>query len=48
MYSKKFDKISLNKKNIQLSKKEIVSITEKLDPKIKQAILVSIAMGIVG
>ena len=37
-YSKKFDKISLNKKNIQLSKKEIVSITKKLDPKIKQAI----------
>ena len=37
-YSKKFDKISLNKKNIQLSNKEIISIIKKLDPKIKKAI----------
>ncbi len=37
-YSKKFDKIDLNKKNIQISNKEIISITSKLDPKIKKAI----------
>ena len=37
-YSKKFDKISLNKKNIQLSNKEIISIIKKLDPKVKKAI----------
>ena len=42
-YSKKFDKILLNKKNIQLSNKEIVSITKKLDPKIKQAINLAFA-----
>ena len=37
-YSKKFDKISLNKNNIQLNNKEIISIISKLDPKIKKAI----------
>ncbi len=37
-YSKKFDKIDLNKNNIQISNKEIISITSKLDPKIKKAI----------
>ena len=37
-YSQKFDKISLNKKNIQVSNKEILLIIAKLDPKIKKAI----------
>lgn len=37
-YSKKFDKISLNKNNIQLSNKEILAIITKLDFKIKKAI----------
>ena len=37
-YSKKFDNIFLNKKNIQISNKEINSIIKKLDPKIKKAI----------
>jgi len=37
-YSKKFDNIFLNKKNIQISNKEINSITKKLDSKIKKAI----------
>ncbi len=37
-YSKKFDNIFLNKKNIQISNKEINSIIKKLDSKIKKAI----------
>ena len=37
-YSKKFDNIFLNKKNIQISNKEINSIIKKLDLKIKKAI----------
>ena len=37
-YSKKFDNIFLNKKNIQISTKEINSIIKKLDTKIKKAI----------
>ncbi len=37
-YSKKFDNIFLNKKNIQISNKEINSIIKKLDTKIKKAI----------
>ena len=37
-YSKKFDKIDLNRNSIQISKKEIIAITSKLDPKIKKAI----------
>ena len=37
-YSKKFDNIFLNKKNIQISTKEINSIIKKLDSKIKKAI----------
>ena len=37
-YSKKFDKIDLNRNSIQISKKEIIGITSKLDPKIKKAI----------
>ena len=37
-YSKKFDKISLRKKNIQLSNKEITEIIKKLDPKNKKTI----------
>ena len=38
LYSKKFDNIFLNKKNIQISNKEINSIIKKLDSKIKKAI----------
>lgn len=37
-YSKKFDNILLNKKNIKISNKEINSVVKKLDPKIKKAI----------
>jgi len=37
-YSKKFDNIFINKKNIQISNKEINSIIKKLDTKIKKAI----------
>ena len=37
-YSKKFDNIFINKKNIQISNKEINSIIKKLDSKIKKAI----------
>ena len=37
-YSKKFDNILLNKKNIKISNKEINSVVKKLDSKIKKAI----------